>query len=121
MNKKIKVVRKECNCKECILNIKCPDYDKENPITKCKDFRNVKKNIALKLAPGDTVWLTRWYNTPIGEIVSRKIIYVSYNGEQVTYHCKDGAFDAAGFGDYAFQTLEAAKVISGMKGGTING
>ena len=49
-----------------------------------------------------------------GEIVSRSILYVSFHEDKVIYHCKDGAFDEDGFGDFAFQTLDAAKIILGM-------
>jgi hypothetical protein len=92
----------------------------QNGLCKCKTFKPNDKNIQIKVAPGDTVWFTKWYNTSEGEIVSRSIQYISFHEGKTVYHCKDGAFDEDGFGNFAFKTLDAAKIISGIKEGIIN-
>lgn len=120
MENKIVLRRLEHNCQNCIYCLKCPDYDRKKPLTDCRDFKDKKKNIQIKAAPGDTVWLTKWYNTPDGEIVSRTVQYISFHEDKMIYHCKDGAFNEDAFGDYVFHTLDAAKIISGMSGGMIN-
>jgi hypothetical protein len=111
----IKIERKLNNCANCIFCPKCPNYDKKKPLTDCADFKHKNKNIQIKVAPGDTVWFTKWYNVPDGEIVSRTIIYVSFHKDGTVYHCKDGAFNEDGFGVYAFRSLDAAKIISGIR------
>lgn len=120
MGNKVVLRRLEHNCQNCIYCLKCPDYDKRKPLTDCRDFKDKRKNIQIKVAPGDTVWFTKWYNTPDGEITSRTIQYVSVEKDKTVYHCKDGAFEEDCFGVCAFQTLDAAKIILGMSGGFIN-
>ena len=114
----VKLERKMVNCKNCVYHPVCPSV--QTGLCKCRTYKPISKNIQIKAAPGDTVWFTKWYNTPNGEIVSRKIQYISFHGDKMIYHCKDGAFDEDGFGVYAFLSLDAAKIISGMAGGVMN-
>jgi hypothetical protein len=113
-----KIQRKLQNCKNCIFCSKCPDYQPKHPLTYCPDFKHKNKNIQIKVAPGDTVWLIKWKNNI--EIVSRTVLYISFHKDKTVYHCKDGAFNEDAFGLYAFRSLDAAKIISGMSGGVIS-
>jgi hypothetical protein len=117
-NDNVCVTRKMITCKQCIYNPVC--ISKTEGQSQCASFKDKNKYIHVKVSPGDTVWLTKWYNTPDGEIVSRSILYIAVYQDKTIYHCKDGAFDEDGFGVYAFHTLDAAKIITGMTGGVVN-
>lgn len=108
----IRVRRKMIACSECIYSPVC--LSRTEGKSQCASFDNKNNYIHVKVTPGDTVWFTKWYNTPDGEIVSRTLLYISFYKDKTIYHCKDGAFDEDAFGQYAFMTLEAAKIISGM-------
>lgn len=117
-NENVKITRKVVECNRCVYKSVCPSVI-SGP-SQCASFKDERKCISIKAAPGDTVWFTKWYNTPDGEIVSRSILYIAVYQDKTIYHCKDGAFDEDGFGVYAFHTLDAAKIITGMTGGVVN-
>ncbi len=114
---KINLVIKH-NCHECLYESVCKHKENKKEGSYCRHFKNINNNINIKAAPGDTVWLTTWYKTPKNTIVSRTILYVSFHEDKTIYHCKDGAFDESGFGDYAFRSLDSAKIVLSLRGNT---
>ena len=116
-----KLTKKAHDCRQCILQNKCSDYNENDPIVQCKAFKALSKHPHIKLAPGDTVWLTQHPSIAHGEIVEKSIVCVSIYADKTIYHCDDYSFDNNAFGVSAFMSLDAAKIISRMRGGIING